>query len=243
MIDPARRPLDVSELTSEEVWRVGYRPDPWCWVDWRWSTGGKFNGRWDDAEGRFRTVYAGQSFLACLVELPACFRPDPALVLEMTAIDEDDEDAVLFPTATVGRLPESWLDPRVAGVARLNGHYVQITTTNTIAALHPDFVGQALRLGLGDFDAAALKDSRARPLTQAVSTAMYELALVTGDELDGIEFASRHGDDLKLWAIFERPGDPEVSPRLTDLNLVTLHVTHPDLVAAMDLLDLEWATI
>jgi len=40
-------------------------------------------------------------------------------------------------------------------------------------------------------------------------------------DVDGVTFTSRHGDDLELWAIFERPGDPPTSPRLVDLE------THP----------------
>lgn len=104
------------------------------------------------------------------------------------------------------------------------------------------FVALALSLGLGDFDAAALKDGRARALTQAVSTRLYESVLDDGHQLDGIEFLSRHGDDLKLWAVYERPGDPDVSPRLSDRHRVDLEPDHRDLMAAMALLGLQWAT-
>ena len=82
----------------------------------------------------------------------------------------------------------------------------------SIAALHGQFVPIALGLGLGDFDAAALKDGRARSLTQAVSTYLYSLTLDDGQQLAGIEFASRHGDDLTLWAVYERPGRPAGVP-------------------------------
>ena len=235
-------PLYVVDLPDVEVWRVGYKPDPWCWVDWRWATGGKFNGRWDDATGQFRTVYAGEMLAACLVEVLAGFRADPAVVAELDEIVEDDDDATLFPTAPPGKLPLSWLEPRVAGVGRLDGTYCQITSMTSIAALHPKFVSTALGLGLGDFDSAALKDGRARPLTQAVSSYLYSQTLDDGRQLAGIEFASRHGDDLKLWAVYERPGDPPVSPRLSDVSLVDLDASHPGLTTAMGILGLEWAT-
>ena len=61
-------PLDVLDLPDVKAWRVGYKPEPWCWVDWRWATGGKFNGRWDDSTGQFRTDYAGETLVACLVQ-------------------------------------------------------------------------------------------------------------------------------------------------------------------------------
>lgn len=234
-------PLDVLDLPDVKAWRVGYKPEPWCWVDWRWATGGKFNGRWDDSTGQFRTVYAGETLVACLVELLAGFRADPAVVAELDDIAEDDEDATLFPTAPAGKLPLSWLEPRMAGVGRLDGTYCQITSMASIAALRGQFVPIALGLGLGDFDAAALKDGRGRSLTQAVSTYLYSLTLDDGQQLAGIEFASRHGDDLTLWAVYERPGDPPVSPRVHDVSAVDLDASQPDLTTAMDILGLEWA--
>lgn len=51
---------------------------------------------------------------------------------------------------------------------------------------------------------------------------------------DGVAFASRHGDDLRMWAIFERPGDRPISRKLTILteseinrsDSILLHVFH-----------------
>jgi len=30
------------------VWRVGYKPEPWAWPDWKWAHDGRFHGV-DDA--------------------------------------------------------------------------------------------------------------------------------------------------------------------------------------------------
>lgn len=71
--------------------RVGYRPEPWAWPSWQHATDGRFPGRWDDGYGNFRTIYAGSRLLSCLLEVLACFRPDPALAAQLSDIIDDDE--------------------------------------------------------------------------------------------------------------------------------------------------------
>jgi len=56
-----------------------------------------------------------------------------------------------------------------------------------------------------------------------------------------VQFESRHGDDLTLWAIFERDDDHDISARLTDPQSLTLHPQHPDLLEAFRLHRLTWA--
>ena len=229
--------LEVHEPDGALVWRVGYRPDPWAWVGWEWASEGRFPGRWDDAEGNFRTVYAGSSLLGCLLELLADFRVDPLLEADLAQIVEDPDDAAEFPTVPAGQLDANWLSRRVAATARLTGRFCAITTSRSLAALHPVFVGPALGLGLRDFDAAALKDARARELTQQLASHLY-----AATSLDGVVFQSRHGDDVTLWAVFERPGDGPISPCLADIAPHELHVDHPEVKRAMGLLGLVWRT-
>ena len=78
--------LAVQEQAGTQVWRVGYCPQPWACVGWGWASEGRFPGRWDDAEGNFRTVYAGSSLLGCLLELLADFRADPLLEVDLGEI-------------------------------------------------------------------------------------------------------------------------------------------------------------
>jgi hypothetical protein len=73
------------------VWGVAFRPEPWAWNGWEWAMDGRFPGRWDDLHGNFRTIYAGSSLLACLPEVPAGFRKDARLSVELDEIVEDDE--------------------------------------------------------------------------------------------------------------------------------------------------------
>ncbi|WP_423185103.1 hypothetical protein [Arthrobacter sp. NyZ413] len=196
---------------------------------------GQVSGRWDDLHGNFRTVYAGSTLTACLLEVLAGFRADPRLVAGISDIEEDDEDAALHPTLPPGTVPREWLQARAATRAELSGSFCAVTSSRTVGALYPHFIGMALGLGLHDFDAAALKDARPRHLTQAIAAWLCETTTV-----DGVTFASRHGDDLPLWAVFERPGDPPVSPRLTNIQDVELGHDDPALQEAFGILRLQW---
>ncbi|MEO3935046.1 RES family NAD+ phosphorylase [Micrococcaceae bacterium Sec7.4] len=219
------------------VWRVGFRPEPWAWSGWEWATDGRFPGRWDDLHGNFRTVYAGSSLLACLLEVLAHFRKDARLSVELDEIVEDDEDKVLHPTIAPGQVPREWLEVRTAASAELSGRYCAVTASGSVAALYPHFIGLALSQGLADFDAAALKDARPRRLTQAVAAWLYEMT-----DFDGVIFASRHGDDLQLWAIFERPDDPSITPNVQDVIFHELQHDSPGINEAFRLLGLQWET-
>jgi hypothetical protein len=219
------------------VWRVGFRPEPWAWSGWEWATDGRFPGRWDDLHGNFRTIYAGSSLLACLLEVLAHFRKDARLSMELDEIVEDDEDKILHPTIAPGQVPREWLEVRAAASAELSGRYCAVTAAGSVAALYPHFIGLALSLGLADFDTAALKDARPRRLTQAVAAWLYEMT-----DFDGVTFASRHGDDLRLWAIFERPGDPPITPKIHDaVGEESLQHDSPEVSKAFHLLGLQWA--
>ena len=136
---------------------------------------------------------------------------DPSVVDEREQIAEDDGDEILHPTVEPGLVSCSWLEPRLVGTAVLRGQFSAVTAAESIAALRPIFIGRALAMHLLDFDAAALKDGRPRELTQQVATYVHDTT-----DVSGVRFCSRLGDENTLWAIFERAGDPEVSPVLID---------------------------
>ncbi|MGO4105766.1 RES domain-containing protein [Leifsonia sp. YAF41] len=104
-----------------EVWRIGYGPAPWNWVDWAHAINGRFNGRWDALGSAYRTIYAGSSLFACLVEVLARFRPDPMLQADMAQIQVDEVDAALYASVPAGIVDESWLSARRASRATLRG--------------------------------------------------------------------------------------------------------------------------
>lgn len=221
------------------VWRVGRKPSPWAWADWKWAHGGVFPGRWDAPDGTYRTTYAGSSAFASLVEVLAQFRPDPVLVASLDDITGEEVDE-LYPTAVPGSVPSSWFHERLLAQARLLGVFCDVAASDTIAALRPGFLDAARVLGLPDFDAAALQIAERRSLTQRVGQAVYARTDESGNPLfDGIRFLSRHGADLELWTVFERSEDGERSALLRDVSAEQLSPRHPDVTAAMWLHGLE----
>jgi hypothetical protein len=218
-----------------EVWRVGFQPDAWAWPSWQCATWERFPGRWDDADGNFRTIYAGTRLLSCLLEVLPCFRADPDLADQLTDIVDDDDHVGRYPTIPAGAVPRSWLQPRTAASAQLTGTYAAITNAESITFLRPQFLQRAHQLGLDDLDAAVLKDAKARTFTQHVASYIYGTT-----DLDGVQFHSRDGDDHILWAIFERPGDPNVGPHLHNPSPQPLSPDQPELLEAFRIHHLAW---
>jgi hypothetical protein len=219
------------------VWRVGRVPDPWAWTDWKYAKDqGRFDGRWDDPDGQFRTAYACSNLYACLLEVLAKFRPHLTATAVLEAISADPLDDLEFPTV-YGRIDRNWLDEHRASTAYLRGAYCAIAHSQSVAALRPAFLALAIESGAADFDVSVLKNPIPRQLTRAIAQRLYEeLDPASGINLvDGIEFTSRHGDDLPMWAVFERPGQPEISPLLDEVSDVELSAETPDLVGAFEL--------
>ncbi|WP_426624495.1 RES domain-containing protein [Leifsonia sp. McL0607] len=226
--------ISVVDAGGTMVWRVGRAPDPWAWVDRQYAG----HQRWDDANGDFRTIYVGDSLYACCVEVLAYARPDVDL---LAGIDEDPEDAAEFPVQLAGTIPRDWIGGRMVATATLDGPYADVRAAETIAALRPQFLRLALRLGYADFDASALKSADPRELTQRVATHLYALTTDDGASVvDGVRFASRHGDALTMWGVFERPGDEPSSRHLERGEARLVDVEDPDLHSAMALHRLSW---
>jgi len=185
---------------------------------------------------------AGRDLLSCLLEVLAGFRPDPLLTEDLAGIVEDPEDAQVYPTQPPGTVPVSWLTPRQASTATLSGIFCAVTDKESLPTLRDAFLSTALRYGLADLDAGALRLSAHRVLTQRIAAWLYDLHDGGGDLIDGVQFECRHGDGLTLWAIFERGADPEVSVQLSRIRAVPLPPDHHDLGEAFRLHHLAWAT-
>lgn len=226
------------------VWHVGFAPDPWAWAPWHYANdAGRFDGRWDDELGEFRTIYTADSLLGCFLELLARFRPSAPLVSALDEIEDDDGTMAQFPDQAAGSVGYSWLEGREYGSAIQSGKYCYITHSRTIAALQQHYPFARHGLGLVDVDAALLKDARDRVLTRSIARWLYDLRGDRRDELvDGIEFRSRYGDEIRMWALFERGHDAERSQCLLP-NRMPVRVAEdlPDLVEAMRRHGLHWS--
>lgn len=241
LIHTGRGTVRCAQLSATEIHRVGYAPAPWEWTPWEYAEHGRFTGRWDDPDGIWRTLYLGATRLSCYLEVLAFARPSPDLLAGLADIDVADDDAEEFPTVEPGLLPRSWCTPRLTGRGVMSGSFAVPGDLETLAALRARFRGAALRLGLHDLDASAIRDGRPRELTQAISKWINTLIGSDDRPISGIQFDSRHGDGLALWALYERPGDPAVSPHLTPFEQHPVSSADPALAEAMRLLALTWA--
>jgi hypothetical protein len=197
--------LEIEESDPDtEVWRVGFGPDPWAWAPWQYADDeGLFGGRWDDQEGNFRTIYTADSLLGCFLELLAKFRPSRTLLAELDEI-EDDGSIDQHLESRPGAVGYRWLENRQYGPAHLSGSYCFITHSRSVAALTAHYPLARHDLTPSDVDVALLKEARDRRLTRSIARWLYDLQDVI---IDGVRFTSRHGDEIRMWAIFERAED------------------------------------
>ncbi|MCU1482982.1 MAG: hypothetical protein JWQ19_3768 [Subtercola sp.] len=226
------------------VWRVGFLPDMWAWTPWRYATdSGLFDGRWDDQEGQFRTLYMASSLLGCLLELLARFRPSSVVELALASIEDDDGTVASFPEAPAGSVGHGWLENRVCGEAVLFGRYCFITHSRSLAALQAEYPFSRHRVALSDVDTSLLKEARDRSLTRSIARFIYDARADTeGDLVDGIEFRSRYGDEIKMWAVFERSRDSVRSRYLTVAGMAAAVTENmPEVAEAFRRHGLRWA--
>lgn len=82
---------------------------------------------------------------------------------------------------------------------------------------------------LDDLDGATIRQTT-RAFTQDLSRWLYAR---TDPDLDGVQFESRHGDRLILWATFERTTDEGSTARIIDRSHDPLTAADPDLRRAL----------
>jgi hypothetical protein len=208
------------------VYRLGRLPDPWAWPDWAYADAdGTFGNRYDDPRGIYRVLYASTQRVGTFVECLAYFRPDLEAVAGMQAIaaEEGDEEP---PAAGVA--PAEWTEGRCVGRAELIGEYADVGHHESLAELRLAFAASAVQLGLNDLNAAAIRLNAPRSFTQAISRHVFDQTEGGQRRWNGLSYLSKHGDDLRNWAVFE-PASP------TAVDIDPLNLGDPDLQAALAL--------
>jgi len=230
----------VGARPEQPVFRIGRRPDPWEWPDWRLAgPEGTFGNRWDDPLGQYRVLYASSQKLGAFLETLARFRASPQVARELAAID-GEVDAI-----PPGKVPASWCLGRMVSRAFLAGEYADVGQHASLAHLNLELayeVTPALAAaGVKELDAAAIRLAVPRQITQRISRHVYEMSMAGGrPRFAGITYLSRLGDDLTNWAIFE-PTPPAVESPIAVVATEPLEIDDPDFQEACELLGLEVA--
>lgn len=211
-----------------DIFRVGRAPDAFALAPWEFanSEDGTFGGRYDDPAGQYRVLYVARSRVGAFVEKLAPLRPSLADLRAVAERATPSQRAEL----PSGGLPEGWSDRRVIGRARVEGPFVDIGNSSTIRWLRSRLADTAVAHGLTELDAATIRLSSPRGLTQAISRLLYERETEGGTRFEGIAFRSRLGDELENLAIFER-GHSE--PAVVDPSSETIDPADADLLAAL----------
>jgi RES domain-containing protein len=206
------------------LYRLGRDPDPWVWPDWSYAApDGTFGNRYDDPHGSYRVLYASSQRLGAFLETLARFRPDLEVLAELERIEGDDE-----PLAGV---PRTWLEGRLIGEATVEGRFVDVGDSASLATLRAALAASAIHHGLDEIDAATIRLRAPRAFTQQVSRFVYEQG-----SFAGILYRSRLGDDVLNWAVFESAPDGHVP--LVATTSAAIAADDADLRAALELLGL-----
>ena len=209
-----------------EVFRLGRRPDPWAWPDWAYvGADGTFGNRYDDPLGIYRVLYASTRRVATFVECLAYFRPDIEVIAELAEIAGEDGDEE--PPAA-GVVPAEWVEQRCVGRGLLAGDYADVGHHESLAELRTALAARVVHHGLHDLDAATLRLSAPRVFTREVARYVFDQTAAGERRWNGLSYLSKHGDDLRNWAIFE-PTTPGV------IDVADLRRDDKDLVAALAL--------
>ncbi|MFQ5515819.1 MAG: RES family NAD+ phosphorylase [Myxococcota bacterium] len=214
------------------LYRIARLPDPWAWPDWaNMGSDGTFGNRWDDPQAVYRVLYASSSRLGALMEVLARFRPDPHILEALKDVEDEDGPGFQPP----GDLDVGWLWSRCLGVAQLEGEFVDVGHSTSLARLREALASRIVHHGLDDLDAAAVRLAAPRRFTQEISRYVYDRSTAEGQRrFAGIAYRSRLGDEFRNWAIFESAGG--AVPWVGRPSIRAIEPDDPDLLRALELL-------
>lgn len=120
------------------------------------------------------------------------------------------------------------------GEAVPTGEFAYIGHSRSLAFVRSTLLTRIGRYGLTELDAATIRLSTPRRLTQEISRLIYETAAESSRRFSGIRYGSRLGDEFDNWAIFET-----ADANIDIVGTQSVVSDDPDLLAALDLLGVE----
>jgi hypothetical protein len=122
----------------------------------------------------------------------------------------------------------------MVGAAAISGEYAYIGHSESLVFIRSSMTPQLRQYGLADLDAATIRLSTPRRLTQEISRIVREATTAADSQFAGIRYGSRLGDELDNWAVFEfNPASIDVSAG------ERIESDDPDLARAVQLLGIE----
>jgi hypothetical protein len=100
---------------SSPLYRICVRKyEPWVFRDWATAQrDGTFGHRWDDPNGEYRVLYAGQTRVAAFVESLQDFIPSAEMLAARAEVLNYDPAIDGADSLPVNAIPSEWLEERV----------------------------------------------------------------------------------------------------------------------------------
>ena len=108
-----------------------------------------WEGRYDDPDRTWRTLYLASDAFGAWVEVLGRFRPHDDLMAALTDIADEDGDPAPIPA---GRVPLSWLSNRRVAHARIKGRFADVGDPDTLRWLAERLPEVLVRCGVRDLD-------------------------------------------------------------------------------------------
>jgi hypothetical protein len=204
-------PLQFLSLAFPRNGAVRIHPEPAALPRLRREGPGR--NRFDDPAGIFTVRYAADTLHGCLVETMARFRPHPeteTILAAIAGVDEGDVHEPAYADPSLG--VAAWLAQQHVGRLEITSASPLLVDVEHAAMLdaldaHPDVRTALDHSGLDAPDEPARLDAGVirlsgpvgRPITQAVSRAIYER--ISG--VDGIGYWSRLDSTERCWAVYD----------------------------------------
>lgn len=183
--------------------------------------------RWDDALGRYSTIYCASTPEAAYGETITRYRERPGLMDRMAAYLEGDPDQEYDFEIPPGEIPADYFASRVLGHAPIDPdtYFVDVDHPDTHALLSNSLPELVLGQGLEGYDRGVLMGPDRR-ITRNVARHIYELALAESEiQVGGLRYESRYFGDWECWALWEpspireAAADPPLDVSPSDIDL------------------------